>query len=88
MTRKDSTVKKSGVQPRRPAQQQLERPVGHLEVIALVLQVLELVEDPPEDLAVELETELGAFMASVERPAISETTTRVPFPTEFGSTCS
>ena len=41
-----------------PPQQQLQRAVGHLEVVALVLQALELVEHPADDLAVELEPEL------------------------------
>ena len=56
MTRKDSTVKKSG-STRWLAQQQLERAIGHLEVIALVFQVLQLVEDPPDHLAIEFEAE-------------------------------
>ena len=58
MTRNDSTVKKSADPAGGPAQQELERAVGHLEVVALVLEALELVEDPADHLAVEVEPEL------------------------------
>jgi len=48
----------------RTSQKQLERPVGHLEVVALVLEALQLVEDPAHHLAVEVETELGARLTA------------------------
>ena len=43
-----------------PAQKQLERSVGHLEVIAPVLEGLQGVEDAGEGIGVELEPELLA----------------------------
>ena len=56
-------VEEVGPPPGGPAEEQLERAVGHFEVVTLVLEVLELVEHPPEDLPVELEAELAGLQA-------------------------
>ena len=58
MTRNDSTSNQSGSPAVDAAHQQLERTVGDLEVVALVLELLELLDDLGELRAVELEAEL------------------------------
>ena len=72
-----------------PAHQQLERAVGRLEVVALVLEPLQLVDDAGERRAVERRARARlAFSSMVALPASSDTTNRVPLPTASGSTCS
>ena len=56
--------------------EQLERRIGRLEVVALVLELLERVDDIADRLAVKLDAERLAFISSVERPTISDTSRR------------
>ena len=58
ITRNDSTSNHGCSQPAGPAHEQLERRVGHLEVVALVLHPLQRVDELVELRAVEVEPEL------------------------------
>ena len=59
MTRMLSTLKKLLLPPGGPAHQQLERGVGRLEVVALVLEALEVVDHAVDRRAVHRQAELG-----------------------------
>ena len=72
----------------RPPHQQLERGVGGLEVVALVLEPLEVVDHAVTAGPSISRPSSAAFIVIVARPAISLTTKRVPLPTCSGSTCS
>ena len=74
--------------PGGPAHQQLERGVGGLEVVALVLEALEVVDHLVTAGPSIARPSSSAFIVIVARPAISLTTKRVPLPTSSGSTCS
>ena len=75
--------------PAGAAHQQFERTVGGFEVVALVLEALERVDRLGERRAVEIEAELLRLQARAWTcPASSDTTKRVPLPTDAGGTCS
>ncbi len=88
MTRNDSTVEEVRLPSRGPAKQELEGSVGHLEVVAAVLERLQGVEHPESASESSSSPSSWALSARVDRPAISDTTKRVPLPTESGWTCS
>ncbi len=73
-----------GLPPRRLAQQELERSVGDLEVVAAVLEGLQVSSTLDDASESSSRPSSSALSANVDRPAISDTTKRVPLPTASG----
>ena len=71
-TENDSSRKNGCSHPAAP-RIDLERRIGRLEVVALVLELLERVDDIADVLPSSSMPSASAFISSVERPAISDT---------------